>query len=545
MKQPFPEVTSNPRNRRSQCELPKIKQTPVEKPRYGANNKEESRFQEATNTRHIRASSRVADPTENLIRPCQGLSSIAHVSSTHQNYQEQSIHQELSSFQQNNEIFNSNVQRDSMTISDSDGVKQPGADTASTRVAAQDLGIQLASDCLPNTQHPTSNQGIHPDAHEVHPRAQAHPLNIQHMSDLPNFRGPRYSAVANGGQNDAGDRIHGGQAQGLGPLSTSTTGNDTRCELQEQNAEVGPFIQSIVEQVHLPGASSSMHPQNHVVGTDTHASPHSRQGDRPECQSASQVPPRVPSRTQSEAHSRPQSRRSNHGKSMTRPFSSHDLHPPGAFEFAALHSNHATKVKKSGRAQNQVFPIALSSSPVSTDKCQPEERSGLSRRFYDLLNTLSEYDNMIRNFEQQKQQIESQRNEIIKLKDSDISSQKRIETLRKEKESLTQKVKKFEELGSKYRKHMNEVVTTQKFLKTEATKIMETSTQVLELYASNGVCAVHAEGEAVAQKLKCAIEDSKGLRVAVEKSASGKYYSFQFVMNLLLTAHSPSEESRA
>jgi hypothetical protein len=74
---------------------------------------------------------------------------------------------------------------------------------------------------------------------------------------------------------------------------------------------------------------------------------------------------------------------------------------------------------------------------------------------------------------------------------------------------------------------MNEVVTTQKFLKTEATKIMETSTQALELYASNGVYAGRAEGEAVAQKLKCAIEDSKGLRVAAEKSASGKCYSFQ------------------
>jgi hypothetical protein len=74
---------------------------------------------------------------------------------------------------------------------------------------------------------------------------------------------------------------------------------------------------------------------------------------------------------------------------------------------------------------------------------------------------------------------------------------------------------------------------------------METSTQALELYASNGVYAGRAEGEAVTQKLKCAIEDSKGLRVAVKRSASGKYYNFQFVMNSLLTAHSPSEESRA
>jgi hypothetical protein len=51
---------------------------------------------------------------------------------------------------------------------------------------------------------------------------------------------------------------------------------------------------------------------------------------------------------------------------------------------------------------------------------------------------------MIRNFEQQKEQIEFQRNEIIKLKDSDTSSQKCIETLEKEKEGLTQKVKKLE-----------------------------------------------------------------------------------------------------
>jgi hypothetical protein len=518
MKQPFPEVTSNTRNRRSQSGLSKIKQTPTENPRYRANNKEESRFQEATNTRHIRASSRATDPTENLTRRRQRLSSIAHDFSTHQNYQEQTIHRELSFVQQNNEIVNSNVQRDGMTISDSDGEKQPGANTTSTRVAAQDLGIQLGSDCLPNTQHPTSNKGLHPDAHEVHPRTQAQLLNIQHMSDLSDLRSPQYAAVANGGQNDAGDRIDGAQVQGLDPLSTSTTSNDTRCGLQEQNAEVAPFIQSIVEQAHLPGGSSSMHPQNHVVGADTHASSNSRQGDHPECQPASQVPSRVPSRTQSEAHSRPQSRRSNHGKSMTRPFSSHDLHPPAASEFAALHSNHATKVKKSGRAQNQVFPIAQSSSPVSTDKRQPAEHSGLSRRFHDLLNTLSEYDNMIRNFEQQKQQIEFQRNEIIKLKDSDTSSQKRIETLEKEKESLTQKVKKLEELSSKYRKHMNEVVQTQKFLKTEATKIMEASAQAVEVYAGR------AEGEAVTQRLRCAIEDSKGLRVAVEKSASGKYY---------------------
>jgi seryl-tRNA synthetase len=208
---------------------------------------------------------------------------------------------------------------------------------------------------------------------------------------------------------------------------------------------------------------------------------------------------------------------------MTRPFSSHDLHPSGASEPAALHSNHATKVKKSGRAQNEVFSIAQSSSPVSTGKRQPEERSGSSRRFHDILNTLSEYDSIIQNFEEQKQEIEHQRNEIIKLK----NSQERIETLEKEKESLTKKVKKLEELSSKYKKHMNDVVTAQKFLKTEATKIMETSTQALELYASNGVYAGRAKGEAVTQKLKCAIEESKGLRVAVEKSASGMFYSCQ------------------
>jgi hypothetical protein len=521
MKQPFPEVTSSTRNRRSQSGLSKIKQIPAENPRNGAKNKEGSRFQEATNTRHVRGSSRTTDPTENLTRPRQSLSSIAHDSSTHQD------HQELSLVQQNNEIVTSTVLNAGMTISDSDGEKQPGANTTSTRIAAEDLGIQVASGCLPNTRHITSEKGVHPGAHEVHARAHAQLPNIQHMSDLPNFRDPQYSAVTNGGQNDAGDRIDGAQAQRLEPLSISTIGNDARCERQEQNAEVGLFIQStfhqVCEQDHLPGGSPSMHPQNHDVGAHIQTSPHSHQGDHPEGQTASQVPPRVPSRTESEAHSRPQSRRSNHGISMTRPFSSHDLHPPGASSPAALHLNHATKVKKSGRAQNQVLSIAPSSSPVSKGKRQPEERSGSSRRFRDILNTLSEYDNMIQNFEQQKLQMDLQRKEIIKLKDS----QERIEALEKEKESLTKKVKKLEELSSKYKKHMNEVVTAQKFLKTEATNIMETSTKALELYASNGVYAGRAQGETVAQKLKCAIEESKGLRVAVEKSASGKYYSFQ------------------
>jgi hypothetical protein len=276
-------------------------------------------------------------------------------------------------------------------------------------------------------------------------------------------------------------------------------------------------------QEHLPGGGFPTHNQNFVIGARNHASSHNHQGDHPESGPVIQVPPRVPSRTQSDTHSRPESRRSNYGKSMTRPFSSHGLYSPGASEFAVLHSNHATKINKSSRGQNHVLPNAQSNSPARTDTRQPEERSGLLQSFHDYLKTVSMYDDMIRNFEQQKQQIEFQKNEIANLRNSDNSSQKLIKALEKEKEDLTQRLNKLEELSSKYKKHMNEVVNTQKWLKTEAEKIKKTSSQALARYA---LYVENGGKEAATEKLRSAIEDSKELRVAVEKSASGKYYGF-------------------
>jgi hypothetical protein len=238
---------------------------------------------------------------------------------------------------------------------------------------------------------------------------------------------------------------------------------------------------------------------------------------------------RVPSRAPSEAPSRPQSRRSNCGKPITRPIPAQDLRPQGILESIAQRPTHSMKVKKHIDASNNPIASEASIQPDIPVRERPNTYS--TQCFFDdykkFLATGQEYLEVLQGYERQSQLLESQKVEIQKLRDTGDTSIKQIQALESDKVHLTDKLKKFTDLSSKYKKHMNDVVKAQKYLKSQANEI--------QLTAKEAIKARDAR-EADLKKLESAIEDARSLQPA-EVFAQGECHSYCYTHLLTSIEH--------
>ena len=225
------------------------------------------------------------------------------------------------------------------------------------------------------------------------------------------------------------------------------------------------------------------------------------------------IPSRVPSRAHSEAPERPESRRSNCGKPITRPIPPQDLRPQEVGEIPPRLESRSTSFKKSSNGlSNPVFSEAFSKPAVSG---QHRQKSRHSPKFFEeysrFLENGQEILEIMKDYEQQTQLVDAQQTEIEKLRDTSDSSIKQIKELEKEKADLSAKLRRFAEISSKYKKHMNEVVKAQKYLKIQANEIQkntkEVANEVVEKLKSTG--EIHTATVTAMQKIKTAVTDAK------------------------------------
>lgn len=251
----------------------------------------------------------------------------------------------------------------------------------------------------------------------------------------------------------------------------------------------------------------------------------------------------VPSRAQSEAPSRPQSRRSNCGKPMTRPIPAQDLRPQGVFEPITQRGTRSSKVKKSSNAPND--PVHSEAPTKAVASGQRQQKSRPSPKFFeDYKNFLANGQEMLeimKDYEQQSQLIEVQKTEIKKLQDTSNSAIKQVQELESEKAGLTDKLKKFAELSSKYKKHMNDVVKAQKYLKSQANEIQKSANEAIE--STKQAAETRAATEAALQKIEIVVNDAKSFRVPAESFAHGEQIAPWYIQ-LSLTEDSIQAEPR-
>jgi hypothetical protein len=226
------------------------------------------------------------------------------------------------------------------------------------------------------------------------------------------------------------------------------------------------------------------------------------------------IPGRVPPRAPSEASSRPQSRRSNYGKPMMRPVSVQDLRPQGVLESITQRIPYSTKIKKSSNvASNPILTAVSAQRVIGQERQKSRPTAGFFDDYKKFLANGQEYLEVMQDYERQCQLVESQKSEIEKLRDTSETSIKKIKALESEKVDLAEKVKKFTELSSKYKKHMNEVVKAQKYLKIQASEIQKKAAEAIEARKAK---------ETILRKLENAIMDAKSLRVPAEEFANSK-----------------------
>lgn len=234
------------------------------------------------------------------------------------------------------------------------------------------------------------------------------------------------------------------------------------------------------------------------------------------------IPNHGPSRVQSEVPSRPQSRRSNCGKPMTRPVPTQELRPQGVLESVAQRETHSSKVTKSNNALNNLNSSEASTRPAISEHGGPKSRPSpkLFEEYKKFLQNGQEMLDIMKDYEQQSQLVEAQKTEIEKLRDTNASTIKQVQALEKERTELADKLKKFAELSSKYKKHMNDVVKAQKYLKSQA---MEIQTRTQAAIESTKIAAeTHAAQEAALKQVQKVKKNAKDLRVPAEKSDKGQ-----------------------
>jgi hypothetical protein len=238
------------------------------------------------------------------------------------------------------------------------------------------------------------------------------------------------------------------------------------------------------------------------------------------------IPSQAPSPAQSEVLERPQSRRSNCGKPIMRPMPPQDLHPQGGIETIPHRGSRSTKIKKSNSGSTNQILSETSAKHVASGQHRQQLRPP-PKFFEDYKNFLEKGQKILdtmKDYERQNQLVESQKIEIEKLRDTSDSSIKQIKELESEKADLTNKLKKFAEISSKYKKHMNDVVKAQKYLKSQANEIQKNTKEVVESMKKEGEThtATYTATKAVLQKIEIAITDAKSIRAPAEESALGK-----------------------
>jgi hypothetical protein len=98
---------------------------------------------------------------------------------------------------------------------------------------------------------------------------------------------------------------------------------------------------------------------------------------------------------------------------------------------------------------------------------------------------MHEYENMLRDHTARMELVESQQQEIKKLRDFGEKDKKKIEVLEVEKKELSQKLKKYGTFHAQYKDHMNKVVNSQKLLIDEAKEMQKISAQAIQMYSTH------------------------------------------------------------
>ncbi|PVH88744.1 hypothetical protein DL98DRAFT_648094 [Cadophora sp. DSE1049] len=198
-------------------------------------------------------------------------------------------------------------------------------------------------------------------------------------------------------------------------------------------------------------------------------------------------PSRVPSRAQSEA--RPDSRRSNQGRTL-RPSSNVDF--DSRFPSSSRHHAASSKVLKSSATQNSLRTAHT-----------PKGKKYTLASYKEFLHRGESYQEVFQQYEQQQALIDAQKSKIVEMQKSDASSQQQIKALEADKATLIQNMKKFADMSSKYKTHMNEVVKAQKYLTSQAARIQKESSEIFQ-------------ARTIFDKIKKAIEEAKELRVSAQ-----------------------------
>ncbi|KAE8453523.1 hypothetical protein EG329_010384 [Mollisiaceae sp. DMI_Dod_QoI] len=270
--------------------------------------------------------------------------------------------------------------------------------------------------------------------------------------------------------------------------------------------------------------------------------------------SALQLTTRPPPQAQLETESRPQSRRSDCSKPMSRPISQHELKP-----LQQTIPHHATKVKKSKASKQSTaadqphspqegptpFKLLIELNRHSSDilfeaymkqesliqkqqerleqqdlliKSKEEEFRLQNKRIEEQQTSIKSLEEEIqlrdKHIEEQQTSINSQEEEIrlqgehiekretfiksqqedfTRLKTSADFSKKRIEELENEKTTYKEQVRKCQEKGVSYAKHANEVVKAQKWLKGEAEALRKRTTDMLGVYLDRDKASAELE----------------------------------------------------
>jgi hypothetical protein len=254
------------------------------------------------------------------------------------------------------------------------------------------------------------------------------------------------------------------------------------------------------------------------------------------------IPNHRPSRAPSEVPSRPQSRRSNCGIAITRPISAQDLRPQGVFEAASQRGIHSMKIKKSGNAPPNPFPseASVKSAIVSGQQRQDSgSRPKFFQKYKAFLASGEQLLEIIEDYEQQSQLVVTQKTEIEKLRNVSDSAINQVRALETEKAGLTAKLKKFAELSSKYKKHINDVIMAQKYLKSQAQEIQKSTKEAIES------TKIAAKTHATIQKFVTAVEDAKRIRVSEEKFAQGTSFLSCYRQLLIIVATKQNQDLEA
>lgn len=139
--------------------------------------------------------------------------------------------------------------------------------------------------------------------------------------------------------------------------------------------------------------------------------------------------------------------------------------------------SHASKAKvtKTHRSQKPATTGDGSHSHLSADV------NDLRHQYQTFMASGSQICDVLADYQEQKVTLEAQLIEIAQLKTSGQKNDEQLQALQAEKLQLDEKIKKLTDSSSKYKRHINEVVKTQKFLKAQSIDIRKLETEAVEI----------------------------------------------------------------